>query len=74
MVTFCLSHSDPNSAFQPITKMHVLYVYIIQQFVSAALPRPGPWLYALQARKGKRSGAMLSQNVLFFSKICFNIT
>ncbi len=40
MVTFRLTHSDPDSAFQPIAKTHVLYIYIIiLSFVLAALPR-----------------------------------
>ncbi len=39
VMTFWLSHSDPDPAFQPIAKTHVLYVYVILSFSSAMLPR-----------------------------------
>ncbi len=37
MMTFHLSHCEPDTSFQPIAKLHVLYVYIIQLFVWAVL-------------------------------------
>ncbi len=39
MMMFCILHSDPNPACQLIAKVHVLYVYVILSFISAALPR-----------------------------------
>ncbi len=38
-MNFLLSYSDPSAAFRPIAEARVLYFYIIQQIVSAALPR-----------------------------------
>ncbi len=36
---FCLSYCDPDPAFRPKAKAHVLYVYVILSFISAVLPR-----------------------------------
>ncbi len=52
MMTFCLLHSNPDPAFQPIAKANVLYVYIIPSFVLAVLaksPKLIHIVYALQA-------------------------
>ncbi len=38
-MNFCLSHSDPNPAFQPIAKVHVLYVYIIFNTCLRVIPQ-----------------------------------
>ncbi len=38
-MTFHLSHSDPDAAFQPMVKTCGLYVYIIQLFVWVSSPR-----------------------------------
>ncbi len=68
-------HSDPDPAFQPVAKAHVLYVYVILPFVSAALPRPRAVAIcpAGMKRQNIRSNAE-SKRAAFLCKIRLNIT
>ncbi len=54
-MTFAILYRDPNPIFQTLVEARVLYVYIIRLFISSALPRSMPWLYA----QGKHSMQMV---------------
>ena len=64
-MVFAIMYWDFEPALQPIAEAHVLHVYVILWFISSALPKSGPSLYALQARKRKHSVQRPCQNGLF---------
>ena len=71
----CLSHSEPDPAFQPIAKAHFLCVIHSLSFILAALPRSRAVVICPTGYdKEKTFGAIPCRNGVFLFKIRLNIT
>ena len=65
---FTVLHCDPGRAFQLITEAHVVYVYVIVLFGSAALPRsPTAAIYPEGMKRTTNLGNGMSKWSFLFS-------